>query len=93
MMPRTRCASSLSRSLAGVDLWAAKAGRLKDVDNFQLDPDHIAFAEDPGWGDAFDDLRSPCKTPATLGMAAPEQGPRDQRVIEHIARTRPRSAA
>jgi hypothetical protein len=34
------------------------AYQLKEVETFQLDPDHTAFADDPGWGDAFDDVRS-----------------------------------
>jgi superfamily II DNA/RNA helicase len=42
----------------GVDLDAAKTGALNDINTFRLDPNHTAFAADPTWSDAFDDLRS-----------------------------------
>lgn len=41
----------------GFDLNAAKASPVQDVETFRLDPDHAAFAGDPTWPDAFDDLR------------------------------------
>lgn len=40
-----------------VDLTSARTDRLKDIDTFQLDPEHPAFAHDTTWADAFDDLR------------------------------------
>jgi len=42
----------------GVDLDKARSQRLKDVDTFTLDAEHAAFAHDPSWSDAFDDLRT-----------------------------------
>ena len=48
-------AAALAR--IGIDLDRAKAGRLAQVDTYRLDTDHEAFAHDPTWADAFDDLR------------------------------------
>jgi ERCC4-related helicase len=44
-------------SRIGIDLCVAKAETVQDVKTFRLDPDHAAFATDPTWADAFDDLR------------------------------------
>ena len=48
-------AAALAR--IGIDLDQSKFGRLGQVDTFRLDTDNPAFAHDPTWADAFDDLR------------------------------------
>lgn len=48
---------SVALARIGVDIETAKSERLRDVDTYKLDTEHQAFAHDPTWGDAFDDLR------------------------------------
>ena len=45
---------------AGLSLGrGAPRERVGKVDAFAIDPQHPAFARDPAWQDAFDDLRAP----------------------------------
>jgi hypothetical protein len=44
-------------SRIGVDFDSAKGEPLQHVDTFKLNAEHQAFAHDPTWSDAFDDLR------------------------------------
>lgn len=53
---RRACEVALSRM--GVELNATATGGLIGIDTFRFDPSHPAFAEDPTWADAFDDLRT-----------------------------------
>jgi hypothetical protein len=53
---RRVAATALGR--AGFDLDAAHANDIGVVPTFRLDPTSPAFASDPSWADAFDDLRS-----------------------------------
>lgn len=43
---------------AGFPLDEAEREQVGDVDAFAIDPRHPAFARDPAWQDAFDDLRA-----------------------------------
>jgi hypothetical protein len=43
---------------AGFSLDEAERERVGNVDAFTIDPQHSAFARDPAWQDAFDDLRA-----------------------------------
>jgi SNF2 family DNA or RNA helicase len=48
---------SVALARIGVDLKTAKGEQVRDVDTYKLDTEHQAFAHDPTWSDAFDDLR------------------------------------
>jgi hypothetical protein len=49
-------AAALAR--ADLPLDAARAETVGRTPTFRLDPDHSAFAKEPGWQDTFDDLRA-----------------------------------
>jgi hypothetical protein len=49
--------TAIALSRFGVDLGQNSAVRGKNVATFTLDPDHEAFANDPTWALAFDDIR------------------------------------
>jgi hypothetical protein len=42
---------------AGLSLDATRAEKVGNAATFRFDPDHLAFAREPGWQDTFDDLR------------------------------------
>jgi SNF2 family DNA or RNA helicase len=48
---------SAALARAGLKLDGAKAEIVGDTATFRLDPNHPAFAKEPGWQDTFDDLR------------------------------------
>ena len=42
---------------AGLSLNSTRAEMVGNAATFKFDPDHLAFAKEPGWQDTFDDLR------------------------------------
>jgi hypothetical protein len=42
---------------AGLSLDSTRAEKVGNAATFRFDPDHLAFAREPGWQDTFDDLR------------------------------------
>jgi superfamily II DNA/RNA helicase len=81
--------TAIALSRFGVDLTQTKKVQGKNIATFTLDPDHEAFANDPSWALAFDDIRirrrkkgekrprlAPRGAATRAGIRTPDQGGR-----------------